>query len=99
VIIVGGRFEVPVGREAEFVAGRVAVMARSRAEPGCITYAFAADAIEPGVVNLFERWESRDALDAHVAVLGGDPPPDPDTSVPVVSREVVVYDVTTAAPL
>jgi hypothetical protein len=93
-MIVGGRFVVPAGREAEFVEGRHAVMARSRAEPGCITYTFGVDPLEPGVVNLFERWESRAALDAHLGVLAGDPPADPNEGVPVLDREVTAYEAT-----
>ncbi len=37
----------------------------SRAEPGCIDYAYAIDVLDPGLVRVTERWESRAALAAH----------------------------------
>jgi quinol monooxygenase YgiN len=39
----------------------------SRAEAGCIDYAYAIDLLDPGLVRVSERWESREALAAHVA--------------------------------
>jgi len=37
----------------------------SRAEAGCLDYAYSLDLIEPGLVRVTERWESREALAAH----------------------------------
>ncbi len=37
----------------------------SRAEAGCIDYAYAIDVLDPGLVRITERWESREALQAH----------------------------------
>ncbi len=37
----------------------------SRAEPGCIDYAYAVDVLDPGLVRVTERWETRAALTAH----------------------------------
>lgn len=45
-------------------AARDTVLA-TRAEPGCIAYFFSIDLAEPGVMNIYEEWESREALDAH----------------------------------
>ena len=39
----------------------------SRAEVGCIDYAYALDLLVSGLVRVSERWESREALAAHVA--------------------------------
>ncbi|MEX1250392.1 MAG: putative quinol monooxygenase [Hyphomonas sp.] len=39
----------------------------SRAEPGCIDYAYAVDVLDPGLVRVTERWETRAALTAHFA--------------------------------
>ena len=39
----------------------------TRTEAGCISYEFFADINQPGRMLLFEEWESRDALDAHLA--------------------------------
>lgn len=37
----------------------------SRAEPGCITYAFSVDLNDPGMVRVTEKWKSMDDLEAH----------------------------------
>ena len=37
----------------------------SRAEDGCIEYAYSIDLLDPGLVRVNERWESRDHLKAH----------------------------------
>jgi quinol monooxygenase YgiN len=39
----------------------------SRAEAGCIDYAYAIDLLDPGLIRVSERWESREALAAHLA--------------------------------
>ena len=91
MIIVGGTFELdPALREA-FLAGRLEMMRASRAEPGCLEYTFSADPVEPTRVLLFERWESQEALDRHLAGLKGKPRPDPD--ITPASASIVMYDV------
>lgn len=39
----------------------------SRAEPGCIDYAYSVDVLDPGLIRITERWTSREALQAHFA--------------------------------
>ena len=39
----------------------------TRAEEGCITYAFSVDVSNPGTLRVIERWESVDAIKAHMA--------------------------------
>ena len=44
-----------------------AMIAASRAEDGCIDYAYAVDLLDPHLIRVSERWESRAALERHVA--------------------------------
>ncbi|MBA3070523.1 MAG: antibiotic biosynthesis monooxygenase [Hyphomonas sp.] len=37
----------------------------SRAEPGCLDYAYSVDVLDAGLVRVTERWASREALAAH----------------------------------
>lgn len=65
MIVVVGTFRLP---PAGLDAGREAmarVIAASRAEPGCIAYAYAEDVLEPGLFRVSEAWASRAALAAH----------------------------------
>lgn len=43
-----------------------AMIEASRTEPGCIDYAYAIDLMDPSLVRVSERWENRQALDAHL---------------------------------
>ncbi|HZP18979.1 MAG TPA: putative quinol monooxygenase [Bauldia sp.] len=53
---------------AQFAALKPAIRAMveaTRMEDGCHLYAFAEDAVEPGVLRIAERWSNWDALAAH----------------------------------
>jgi hypothetical protein len=91
MLIVAGHFEVDPERRAEFIADREELMRTSRAEPGCIAYAFMADPIEPGRVQLFERWESKDALATHLGVLRSGPRPASD--IKILAAEIQQYEI------
>ncbi|MFB9723712.1 putative quinol monooxygenase [Planobispora longispora] len=41
-----------------YLDGCVAVIRRARAADGCLDFALTADPIEPGRINVYERWES-----------------------------------------
>ena len=65
MILVVGQFRLP---PENLAAGREAllrVIKATRAEPGCIDYAYAEDLAEPGLIRVSEKWESREALAAH----------------------------------
>ncbi len=72
-------------------------MRTSRSEPGCITYVFSADPIEPGRVHLFERWESKEALAAHLAAMRA--APRPADAVPILEAEVKQYEIAAVGPV
>jgi quinol monooxygenase YgiN len=89
MVIVIGTFRVEPAQREAFIANRTPVTKHSRAEAGCVTYAFTADAVDPGVVILTERWTDRPALDAHLVGLAAAPQPGATPSA--LSREIVVY--------
>ncbi len=45
----------------------IEMMRLSRAEDGCIAYAYSEDVAEPGLVHVFEVWRDQAAFDAHHA--------------------------------
>lgn len=65
MIVVVGTFRLPVDRLEQARAALVRVVKATRAEPGCIDYAYAEDVLEPGLFRVSETWESREALAAH----------------------------------
>lgn len=97
MIIVLGTIEVDDGDQQRFLDEKSAQVAATRAEEGCIDYAFTADADDPGRVRLVERWESMAALRAHVAALREAPSPRP----PVVASRMIeaeVYEAVAVQP-
>jgi hypothetical protein len=92
MVIVGGTFEMEPGQREQFLAGRLEMMRVSRGEEGCIEYTFAPDPIEAGRVVLFERWESQEALDAHLVALRAGPMPD-DSGIGPIRSSVTIYEV------
>ena len=97
MMIVAGVFEVDPARRDEFLRDQEPAMRRSRAEPGCIHYVFSADPIDTGRIYLFERWESKEALAAHLAAMqaSGRPP----AGVPMLSAEVLQYEIGAVGPV
>ena len=43
------------------------MVAASRAEPGCIAYAYAQDLLDPATMHVAEQWRDREALKEHFA--------------------------------
>ncbi len=89
MIILIGMFTVDPADRVTFITNRIPLMEHSRAEAGCVTYAFTADPVDPAVVILAERWVDRASLDAHLAGLRSAPQP---AATPThLAREIFVY--------
>lgn len=101
MLVVAGTFEVDPARRDEFVESRKEAMATSRGEKGCHEYVFAPDPIDPGRVVLFERWESREDLAAHLAGMRArrEGAIEPAPQVPVIRSEVLQYDISGSGPV
>jgi len=65
MLIIAGTLTVdPEDRDA-FLEAAVAASAGTRDEPGNQEYVFSADPVDPGLVRLFEIWDSEEALAPH----------------------------------
>lgn len=65
MIVIEGTVRLDPDRIEEARPEMEAMIEASRAEEGCIDYAYSVDLLEPGLVRVNERWESREALKAH----------------------------------
>lgn len=102
MLIVAGEFQIEPGRRDDFLRSREPMMRASRGEPGCIEYVFAADPLVDGRVVLLERWESKEALAAHLQAnraRQAQRSPDAPADVPVFSSEIVQYEISSAGAL
>jgi quinol monooxygenase YgiN len=62
VIIVAGVLIVdPDGRDA-YLEGCASVVAAARRTQGCLDFALSPDLLEPGRINVYERWDSDEEL-------------------------------------
>jgi quinol monooxygenase YgiN len=65
MILVIGTIRAPVEAMERLREPMAAVVAASRAEDGCVDYAYGADMLDPGLIRVSEAWRDRAALDAH----------------------------------
>jgi quinol monooxygenase YgiN len=65
MLIVAGTVRVPSENVDRFRPHMAAMMAASQGEAGCLDYNYAEDVTKPGLIHVFERWESQAALEAH----------------------------------
>lgn len=71
IIIAGYTRVTEVAERDAGVAAFADMIARARAQEGCLDFAISADAVEPDRVNLFECWRDQAALDAWRKVARG----------------------------
>ena len=67
MIVVMGHAKMAPG-EIDRLAGAMATqIAATRAEEGCLHYAYSRDVLEPDTMIITERWRDNDAITAHFA--------------------------------
>ena len=65
MILVIGTVRLPSENIARARPAMEAMVAGSRAEDGCLEYAYSEDLLVPGLVRVTEIWRDREALKAH----------------------------------
>ena len=82
MIIVAGHLTVAPDNRGAFLADALTVITAARDAPGCVDFHLSADPIDPARINIFEHWDSTDAVEAfrgsgpsseqQAAILGAD---------------------------
>jgi quinol monooxygenase YgiN len=88
MVIVAGHVVVDPEEREDYLAGCVEGVQQARRAPGCLDFAVSADPIEPGRINVFERWESQGAVEA----FRGNGPSD-EQGAAIVAATVCEYDI------
>ncbi len=65
MILVLGTIRLPQDRLDAARPVMAQMIAASRSEDGCLSYAYAEDLLEPGLIRVSEAWRDRGALDSH----------------------------------
>ncbi|WP_299191896.1 putative quinol monooxygenase [uncultured Erythrobacter sp.] len=66
MIVVVGSFRIPPSMIEVVRPAMEAMISASRAEEGCIEYAYGFDVLDEGLVRVSEKWRDRAALEAHL---------------------------------
>jgi len=88
MLIVAGHIVVDPLQRDSYLATCTEVVAQARRTPGCLDFAISADPLDPGRVNIIERWESQAAVDT----FRGSGPSD-DQQDAIVSGCVCEYEI------
>jgi quinol monooxygenase YgiN len=88
MVIVAGHLVVDAQQRESYLADCVNVVEQARRAPGCLDFSIAADLVDPARIAIFERWESRDAVEN----FRGSGPSD-EQSAAMLSASVAEYDV------
>jgi quinol monooxygenase YgiN len=88
MVIVAGQLVVEPEQRESYLATCTGVVEQARGAPGCLDFTISADLVEPGRINIFERWESQAAVEA----FRGSGPSD-EQSAALLSASVAEYDV------
>lgn len=67
MIILAGTIRIGEGRRAAALAPMQTMIEATRAEPGCLSYSFAFDALDDHLVRIFEVFHDEAALAEHRA--------------------------------
>jgi quinol monooxygenase YgiN len=94
MVIVAGHITVDPEQRESYLEGCVSVVEQARRADGCLDFAITADLIDPGRVNVFERWESQAAVKKFRR--SG---PSNKQSAAMLSASVAEYDIAEVRPL
>ena len=89
MIIVAGHLEVHPKQREGFLAGCARVVTQARAADGCLDFAMSADLVDAGRINIFERWQSKEAVEK----FRGSGPSD-EQGAAILRDSVAQYDAT-----
>ena len=94
MIIVAGHLQVAPEHRTAYLDDCRAVVELARTTPGCRDFALSPDPIDPGRINILERWSSVEDVEA----FRGSGPDGPGTTA-IVDAHVEQYEVRSTAVL
>jgi len=98
-VVIHAKVETAPGAVDALRSAIATMESASRAEAGCIEYAFASSLEDPSTIRIVEHWQSMDALRAHFATphmrafnaaMRAHPPKSIDVKVYEVARELAL---------
>ncbi len=68
MIMIAGTVRFPADRIRDARDAMARMIEATRAEDGCVHYAFAEDVLDPGLIHISELWRDQAALERHGVV-------------------------------
>jgi quinol monooxygenase YgiN len=99
MLIIAGTITVDPADRDRFLEIRKDTVAKARAMPGCLEYAFSADIVDPACVRLFERWENEENVAAWMAAHKGAQRHSGQPDVPMIRMDFLKHQITTTGPI
>ena len=93
MLIIAGPVRIAEADRDAYVTAFCDLVERCRKAAGCLDVVISADSLDPGRVNIFERWESQEVLDAWRAVANA-----PDTGIEFDADDVQLFTVADVRP-
>ncbi len=88
MVIVAGHIFVNPDQRERYLADCVRIVEQARRARGCLDFSITADLIDPGRINVFERWETQEAVNT----FRGSGPSEEQSSA-MLAASVAEYDV------
>ena len=88
MVIVAGHIIVDREQRKSYLAGCTGVVEQARSSPGCLDFAITANLVDPGRIDIFERWETQAAVEAFRGSGSSE-----EQSAVMLSASVAEYDV------
>jgi len=88
MVIVAGFLMVEPAARAAYLADCADVVSAARSSRGCLDFTIGADLVDPGRVNIYEKWGSQEAVEAFRGAG-----PSSDQGAAIRSGSVAEYDV------
>lgn len=92
MIIVAGTVRIPEDKIEALLPTARATIAATRKEDGCLLYSYAFDVEQRGLLRIFEQWESRTHLEAHLKQAHMAPWRQKLAEIGASGRDVKVYE-------
>ncbi|MCP3992040.1 MAG: antibiotic biosynthesis monooxygenase [Actinomycetia bacterium] len=99
MLIIAGTLTIDAGHREAMLEAVAPMVAATLTEPGCRAYAFTPDPTDPGLVRLYELWDSEDALAGHFASAHMAEWQARAATLPITGRDIAKYTISEVGPV
>lgn len=93
MLIVAGWIRVDPAERESYLTSSAEVVGEARSAPGCLDFALSADLVDPGRINVHERWES----EIELLAFRGSGPSD-ELQIAVLDADVQRFEISEVGP-